>query len=91
MVPPTDVETPEGFKFYLYQIQVHQSMAMRAQTEFYRRAMTWQEEWPQGRIMGALYWQTNEIWPGCSWASLGELLTAPVTDCDWLQLAGLAS
>jgi beta-mannosidase len=72
MVAPTDLNSPEGFKFFLYQMQVHQSMAVRTQSEFYRRGMTNVTEWPFGRTMGALFWQTNEIWPGASWASIGE-------------------
>jgi beta-mannosidase len=72
MVTPADKNSPEGFAYYLYQIHVHQSMAVRAETEHYRRAMSSINGQGEGLTMGALYWQTNEIWQGASWASLGK-------------------
>ncbi|CAG0892589.1 unnamed protein product, partial [Cyprideis torosa] len=63
-------ETKEGFPYLLYLISVHQSMAVKIQTEFYRRSMSEIFENDEGKIMGALYWQLQDIWPGASWASL---------------------
>lgn len=47
---------------YIYVSQVHQAMAIKIQTEFYRRNRKVQAN-GEGFTMGALYWQLNDIWP----------------------------
>ena len=44
-------------------------MAMKAETEFYRRNRDIEKN-GNGYTMGALYWQLNDIWEGQSWASI---------------------
>ncbi|CAG0912860.1 unnamed protein product [Notodromas monacha] len=70
-LPPDVNDSLSGFAFFLYEMQVHQSMAVRTESEFLRRSMSAIfGNGSEGMTMGALYWQTNEIWPGASWASL---------------------
>lgn len=54
---------------YIYISQIHQSMAIKIETEFYRRNRQVQAN-GEGFTMGALYWQLNDIWPTVSWSSI---------------------
>jgi beta-mannosidase len=66
-----DYETPEEeFPTFIYFAQIHQAMAIKTATEFYRRGRSLLTSDGQGVTMGALYWQLNDIWQGASWASL---------------------
>jgi beta-mannosidase len=53
---------PLTFEHILYASQLLQAEAMRAGVEHWRRY--------RGRCMGAIYWQLNDCWPVCSWASV---------------------
>ncbi|XP_061103135.1 beta-mannosidase isoform X2 [Conger conger] len=53
----------------LYLTQVMQAQCVKAQTEFYRRSRS-EIINGQGKTMGALYWQLNDIWQGPSWSSI---------------------
>ncbi|XP_045607068.2 beta-mannosidase isoform X1 [Procambarus clarkii] len=68
-LPPQD-GTLKVFQDYLYLGQVHQAMAIKTETEFYRRGMSEVAENGEGYTSGALYWQLNDIWQGASWASI---------------------
>ncbi|XP_018022051.1 beta-mannosidase [Hyalella azteca] len=59
-----------AFERYLYLSQVHQAMAIRTESEAYRRMMTTLDGQGMGSTSGALYWQLNDIWAGASWASI---------------------
>jgi beta-mannosidase len=53
---------PEKFEDFVYLSQVQQGLAIKT-------AVThWRSLRPQ--CMGTLYWQLNDTWPVCSWASL---------------------
>lgn len=52
-------------------LQINQAMAIRFETESYRRHQSQVVE-GLGLTMGALYWQLNDIWQGPTWSSLGE-------------------
>ncbi|KAL7630337.1 UNVERIFIED_CONTAM: hypothetical protein RMT77_019512 [Armadillidium vulgare] len=58
------------FNYYLYLTQIHQAMAIKTETEFYRRIRDTLYLDGTGLTMGALYWQLNDVWQGPSWASL---------------------
>ena len=66
---------PFGFEFTLLihiEFQVHQAVALRTETECYRRSMTRINPNTNDQFintMGALYWQLNDIWPGASWTT----------------------
>ncbi|XP_076069531.1 beta-mannosidase isoform X2 [Oratosquilla oratoria] len=59
-----------GYQYFLYLSQVHQAVAIKTETEFYRRGMSSLNENGEGFTMGALYWQLNDIWQGASWSSI---------------------
>lgn len=59
----------KGFKDFLYLSQVIQAVAIKTETEKYRRSQS-EIVNGEGKTMGALYWQLNDIWPGPSWASI---------------------
>ncbi len=56
----------------VYMSQLSQSMAQKTQTESYRRIVDKLDDGGTGHNMGALYWQLNDDWPGCSWSSIGS-------------------
>ncbi len=53
---------PEGFENSVYLSQLQQGLAIRMAVEHWRHL--------RPVCMGALYWQLNDLWPVCSWASL---------------------
>lgn len=59
----------ENLEHYIYMSQIFQAVAIKIQTEFYRRNRNVTSD-GFGFTMGALYWQLNNIWPGFSWSSL---------------------
>ncbi|BES93568.1 beta-mannosidase [Nesidiocoris tenuis] len=54
----------------IYLSQINQAMAMKTETEHYRRYKTIVDDAYQGRTMGALYWQLNDVWEAPSWSSI---------------------
>ena len=52
---------PKKFEDYIYLSQITQSECIEDATEHWRRN--------RGRCNGAMYWQFNDCWPVCSWAS----------------------
>ncbi|KAG8191625.1 hypothetical protein JTE90_012342 [Oedothorax gibbosus] len=59
----------QGFKDILYLSQIAQAVAIKTESEKYRRGQG-EIVGGEGKTMGALYWQLNDIWPGPSWASI---------------------
>lgn len=57
------------FEDFVYISQISQAMAVKTQTEFYRRNRQIQLS-GEGFTMGALYWQLNDVWPTISWSSI---------------------
>ena len=53
---------PEGFANFVYLSQLQQALAIKTAAEHWRRLRPY--------CMGVLYWQLNDNWPVCSWASL---------------------
>lgn len=53
-----------------YLSQINQAMAMKVETEKYRRLKSVLLDSGEGYTMGALYWQLNDIWQAPSWASI---------------------
>ena len=60
----------DRFNDLVYLSQITQAMAMKTETEFYRRNREIDPKTGNGNTMGALYWQLNDIWEGISWASV---------------------
>ena len=54
--------SPEGFANFVYLSQVQQALAIKTAVEYWRTL--------RPTCMGTLYWQINDNWPVCSWASL---------------------
>lgn len=53
---------PQNFTDYIYLSQICQAECVGDATEHWRRN--------KGRCNGSLYWQFNDCWPVCSWASV---------------------
>lgn len=66
---PNSTDPLKRFTDSLYITQVMQAQCVKTQTEFYRRSRTEVVE-GKGHIMGALYWQLNDIWQAPSWSSI---------------------
>ncbi|KAL7982064.1 hypothetical protein Chor_001121 [Crotalus horridus] len=66
---PQVVNPVENFKQTIYLTQIMQAQCVKTETEFYRRSQS-EIVNGEGRTMGALFWQLNDIWQGPSWASL---------------------
>ena len=60
----------DRFGDYIYLSQIIQAMAMKTETEFYRRNREINNQTGEGFTMGALYWQLNDIWQGPTWSSI---------------------
>lgn len=69
---PRDHDSGEALPYMVYMSQLSQSMAQKTQTESYRRIVDKLDASGTGHNMGALYWQLNDDWPGCSWSSIGS-------------------
>jgi beta-mannosidase len=78
---PRDFNSTEALPAMLYMAQVNHAMAQKTQTEYYRRLMDdFNQTDGTGYNMGALYWQLNDIWEGCSWTGFGKF----VLDCGMI-------
>ncbi|XP_053259923.1 beta-mannosidase isoform X3 [Podarcis raffonei] len=66
---PQEGDPLKNFKHSIYLTQIMQAQCIKSQTEFYRRSQS-EIINGEGRTMGALYWQLNDIWQAPSWASL---------------------
>lgn len=66
---PREGNDRKSLEDFIYLSQVFQSMAIKIETEFYRRSRSLQSN-GDGFNMGALYWQLNDIWPTVSWSSI---------------------
>lgn len=58
----TRFHLPKKFEDFIYLSQVAQQECISDATEHWRRN--------KGRCNGAMYWQLNDCWPVCSWASM---------------------
>jgi beta-mannosidase len=52
----------DRFNDLIYLTQINQAMAMKTETEHYRRTRPIDPKTGIGYTMGALYWQINDIW-----------------------------
>ncbi|CAH6789038.1 Manba [Phodopus roborovskii] len=66
---PQRTDPLRKFKDTIYLTQVMQAQCVKSETEFYMRSRS-EVVNGEGRTMGALYWQLNDIWQAPSWASL---------------------
>ncbi|XP_054162137.1 beta-mannosidase-like [Oppia nitens] len=62
--------TINRFNDFLYLSQITQAMALKTETEFYRRNRNIDNETGNGFTMGAMYWHLNDIWQAPTWASI---------------------
>ncbi|XP_053372785.1 beta-mannosidase-like [Mercenaria mercenaria] len=70
MLPPESSVPHQRFEDIIYCTQIVQAIAMRTETEHYRR---WQSEvnlYGEGKTMGAMYWMFADIWQAPSWSSI---------------------
>lgn len=60
----------DKFKSFLYISQLTQAIAIKTETEFFRRNRFVDPETKLGKTMGALYWQLNDVWQAPTWSSI---------------------
>uniref|UniRef100_A0A6I8PJV2 Beta-mannosidase n=1 Tax=Ornithorhynchus anatinus TaxID=9258 RepID=A0A6I8PJV2_ORNAN len=66
---PRNPDPLQRFQDTIYITQVMQAQCVKMETEFYRRSQSELVD-GEGRTMGALFWQLNDIWQAPSWASI---------------------
>ncbi|OQV25827.1 Beta-mannosidase [Hypsibius exemplaris] len=67
---PSEPYGQRDFPGIVYLTQVNQAMALKTETEYYRRMQDTFLADSSGGTQGALYWQLNSIWPSASWSSI---------------------
>lgn len=60
----------DKLKTFLYVSQLTQAIAIKTETEFYRRNRFIDPDTKLGKTMGALYWQLNDVWQAPTWSSI---------------------
>lgn len=60
----------DKLKTFVYVSQLTQAIAIKTETEFYRRNRFIDPETKLGKTMGALYWQLNDVWQAPTWSSI---------------------
>ena len=59
-----------SWSHFLYLSQINQAYGYKVEVEHFRRSRTQCTADVPGCTMGMMYWQTNDIWPGASWAAI---------------------
>uniref|UniRef100_A0A8D2KYZ9 Beta-mannosidase n=1 Tax=Varanus komodoensis TaxID=61221 RepID=A0A8D2KYZ9_VARKO len=86
---PQNTTPLKHFQQTIYLTQIMQAQCIKSETEFYRRSQS-EIINGEGRTMGALYWQLNDIWQAPSWASLGKsCLPQPSSPVNYHFLSSL--
>ncbi|XP_037073776.1 LOW QUALITY PROTEIN: beta-mannosidase-like [Pollicipes pollicipes] len=67
---PQDLDSAGGFEDLVYLSQINQALAIRSETEHYRRGRSELTDSGEGLTLGAMYWQLNDIWQAPTWASI---------------------
>lgn len=67
---PREFNASQHFDTITYFSQIYQAMATKTETEFLRRSRNLLTPNGEGRTMGALYWQLNDVWQAPSWAGI---------------------
>ncbi|XP_011642366.1 beta-mannosidase isoform X1 [Pogonomyrmex barbatus] len=67
---PQSNDSIRDFANYVYLSQVNQAVSIRIETEAYRQAKSEVNSIGEGKTMGALYWQLNDVWQAPSWSSI---------------------
>ncbi|KAK7092217.1 beta-mannosidase-like [Littorina saxatilis] len=68
--PSDTTPEPQRFKDSIYLTQINQAMAVKAETEHYRRHQGSLQDDGRGLTMGAMYWMLNDIWQAPTYASI---------------------
>merc|ERR1711988_1129467 len=61
---------PNSWQQFLWLSQLNQAVGYKTETEHFRRIRTLCSKDTPGCNMGRMYWQTNDIWQGASWAAM---------------------
>nr|CAD7416536.1 unnamed protein product [Timema cristinae] len=65
-----DSSSRDNFETFIFLSQINQAMSIKTESEHYRRGRGVFTSEGQGRTMGAMYWQLNDVWQAPSWASI---------------------
>eukprot|EP01084_Bolivina_argentea_P281133 480969_1 len=72
-LPPKSLPQAKQFEYMLYLTQAYQAYCYKSEVEFFRSIRYQCTSSQSGCMMGQMYWQTNDIWPGASWSSMDWL------------------
>lgn len=74
---PTETRAPAAIEYVyrdwsymLWMTQLNQALGYKIEVEYFRAIRTDCSETVPGCNMGRMYWQTNDIWQGASWAAI---------------------
>ncbi|XP_062567240.1 beta-mannosidase-like isoform X2 [Saccostrea cucullata] len=67
---PNAPDRKQRFKDTIYVTQIDQAVAIKTETEHYRRWQNRLDNTGRGNTMGAMYWQLNDIWQAPTWSSI---------------------
>ncbi|XP_065941841.1 beta-mannosidase isoform X3 [Magallana gigas] len=67
---PNSPDKKQKFKDTIYVTQIDQAIAMKTETEHFRRWQNRLDQSGRGNTMGAMYWQLNDIWQAPTWSSI---------------------
>lgn len=70
-VPKSGNNSNADFENFIYLSQINQAVSIKIESEHYRQMMSTLNVIGEGKTMGALYWQLNDVWQAPSWSSIG--------------------
>lgn len=67
-------ETSKNYdEAFIYYSQIVQALAVKIETEHYRRYKSFVNDKGEGYTSGVLYWQLNDVWVAPSWSGIDHL------------------
>ena len=64
------ISETDKFRSAIYLTQLNQAMGLKTATEFFVKNRDLVDANGQGKCMGAMYWQLNDVWTAPSWSTI---------------------